>query len=344
MEGEVKKLRVGFVGCGGHATANLYPSLHFLYDKVDLVAVADLKEALARRNARLFGAGEWFTSHEEMLKKADVEAAIVVTPVNLHAPIVVDCLNAGLHVLVEKPMCDTLDNARLMVDAARRNERHLMVAFMKRFIPTYAKAKEVSDQPGFGKHFIQLKYCSGAYPTYFNHLLDYTVHHFDLARYYMGDVHTLYAVMAKPKAESNLASITVAFRFRNGSAGALHTGSAELWTQLNERVEIVGNSKFIIVDNYIDFKLFDDAVKPVDSQPLKPFALYWTPNYPIPSVPNQSYVLGGYVGELDHFVSSLLDGRKPSPDAVDGFKALQLVYKTDESIKTGDVVEVPDTL
>lgn len=111
---------------------------------------------------------------------------------------------------------------------------------------------------------------------------------------------------------------------------------------MNERIEIVGDSKFIIVDNYVNFELFDDTIKPMDVSPMKPLALRWTPNFPIPSTSNQSYVLNGYVGELDHFIDSLLKEEKPSPDEMDGLKALQLVYATQESIEKGKVVKIKD--
>lgn len=336
------RVRVGFVGCGNHATTNIYPSLNFVRDMVDLVAVADLKEELAQRNARVFGARQWFRSHEEMIEKAEIDAAIVVTPVGVHVPIVLDCLNAGLHVFVEKPLSDTLEGARRVLDASTRTGRHVMVAFMKRFIPTYLKAKEVSDGPGFGRHFIQTKYCSGRYPTYSDHLLDYTVHHFDLVRFFMGEPVSLYALMSRPSPESELASIGVSVRFRDGGVGQMHTGSAELWSQLNERVEVVGAGRFIVVDNYIDFKVFDDSLKPLEMSPLKPCGLYWTPNFPIPGAHNQSYVLNGYVGELEHFATSLLEGRKPVPSDYDGYRALQMVFAARESIEKGEVVRVPE--
>ena len=65
-----RKARIGFVGCGGHATSVLYPTLHRI-PQVELVAVCDLKEELAKRNARFFGALRWYTDVREMLEKED---------------------------------------------------------------------------------------------------------------------------------------------------------------------------------------------------------------------------------------------------------------------------------
>ena len=93
--GENKRARIAFVGCGTHATRSLYPTIHTI-PQMELVAVCDLREDLARRNARNFGALRWYVDVEEMLEKEELDGAIIVGPPQMHCEVGKKCLSAGL--------------------------------------------------------------------------------------------------------------------------------------------------------------------------------------------------------------------------------------------------------
>jgi hypothetical protein len=105
-----RKARIGFVGCGGHATSALYPTLHRI-PQIELVAVCDLKEELAKRNARLFGALRWYTDVREMLEKEDLDGVIIVGPPQMHVEVGKICLDAGKPIFVEKPSAISYEEA-----------------------------------------------------------------------------------------------------------------------------------------------------------------------------------------------------------------------------------------
>lgn len=71
----IKKVKIGFIGCGSYVTSSLYPAIHIILE-IDLVAVCDLKEDLAKRDARNFGARRQYTDLEKMLSKEAVKTMI----------------------------------------------------------------------------------------------------------------------------------------------------------------------------------------------------------------------------------------------------------------------------
>jgi predicted dehydrogenase len=115
-KGEVKmerKVKVGIIGCGGIANGKHMPSLSKLKD-VEMVAFCDIVEEKAIKAKEQYGVPEAkvYTDYKELLKDKDIEVVHVCTPNRSHAPISIDSLHAGKHVMCEKPMAKTAEDAR----------------------------------------------------------------------------------------------------------------------------------------------------------------------------------------------------------------------------------------
>lgn len=138
------ELRVGVVGVGalGEHHARVYASL----PGVSLVGVADVIEARARETA---GAHKTraFTDYRDLFGKVD--AVSVVTPTALHAEIGEAFLNEGIHVLVEKPLSNSLAGADRLISAAQRNGRTLQTGHLERFNPAVRLVRERVGRPRF---------------------------------------------------------------------------------------------------------------------------------------------------------------------------------------------------
>ena len=137
---------VGIVGLGGmgHLHARSITDLG-----AEIVAGVDLVEAQRQRFADEFGARTYET-HEEMVVEDDVDAVIVTTPNRVHEPIAVDALEAGCHVLVEKPLAHTLESAERIARAAARAEGVCMVGFHNRHAASMAMFDEQHARGRFG--------------------------------------------------------------------------------------------------------------------------------------------------------------------------------------------------
>jgi predicted dehydrogenase len=141
-----ERLRVGVVGCGVIAQVMHLPHLLELDDRFDLHAVCDISEPTARACSQRYGNPKVFTSWEEMLTEP-LDAVLVLTS-GSHAPVAIAAANAGMHVLVEKPMCLNLEEGQQMLDAAGAAGVQLMVGTMKRYDPAYERLLEVLPQTG----------------------------------------------------------------------------------------------------------------------------------------------------------------------------------------------------
>ncbi len=146
------KTGIVLVGCGGigrsHAAA-----VAALPD-ARLVATVDVNEARARAFAQRFGAETYASALAVVLDRDDVDAVIVTTANNLHAPLTIQALAAGKHVMVQKPMAMTLAEADAMIDAAERSGKRLMVSFFELFHPAFKRAKELVDAGAIGDVFL----------------------------------------------------------------------------------------------------------------------------------------------------------------------------------------------
>ena len=143
------RLRVAVIGAGGVAGPHMQ-SLCDMAD-VDLVAVADVVEESARRRGEEFGIPEAFTDYKKMLRSVEADAVSVCTPNGQHAPCSIAALNAGAHVMVEKPLAMNAREGQRMLDAARRNDRSLIIGFQYRYDPAVQFIRRAVEEGQMGR-------------------------------------------------------------------------------------------------------------------------------------------------------------------------------------------------
>jgi predicted dehydrogenase len=148
------KLRVGIVGLGHNGFA--HATTYFHHPKADLVAVCDFDEGKTAHFKQHVGAGDEvvaYTKLGDMLSQASLDVLSVNTSDHLHARPFVQGLEAGCHVLTEKPMGNTLEDLELMTEAARRSDRKTMVGQILRFNPFYQEVHRLCASGEMGEIF-----------------------------------------------------------------------------------------------------------------------------------------------------------------------------------------------
>ncbi len=145
----MSEVKVGVIGCGMISGMHLraYKSL----PDVNVVACADVNIERARQRASEFDVPHVFKDYKELLNMDEIDAVSICTPHALHAPIAIDALNAGKHVLCEKPMATSAKDAAEMIKAARKAGKLLEVAIRNRFSPVVQFAKRLVDEGMLGK-------------------------------------------------------------------------------------------------------------------------------------------------------------------------------------------------
>ncbi|NLZ82448.1 MAG: Gfo/Idh/MocA family oxidoreductase [Clostridiales bacterium] len=146
-----KKIKIGIIGCGGIANGKHMPSLSKLGD-VEMVAFCDIVIEKAEAAKAEYGApdAKVYTDYHQLLEDKEIEVVHVLTPNRSHAPITIDSLQAGKHVMCEKPMAKTAEDARKMVEAAKETGMKLTVGYQHRHKPEAVYLKDVIDRGDLG--------------------------------------------------------------------------------------------------------------------------------------------------------------------------------------------------
>jgi predicted dehydrogenase len=130
------RVRVGIVGTSGYPEFIYLPVLS-QHQNVEVVAICGRNETRAAEVAAKYGVPHVFTDYRRMIEQAALDAIVIATPDDLHYPMAMDALSAGLHVLGEKPMALNAQQAKEMLEAAERAAVKHMIMFSWRFFPHY---------------------------------------------------------------------------------------------------------------------------------------------------------------------------------------------------------------
>ena len=147
-----KILKVGIIGCGGIAEGKHLPALTEVKE-VEIVAFCDVIEEKASMLAKKFGTADAkvYTDYKELLKDNTIDVVHVLTPNKSHSFISVAALEAGKHVMCEKPMAKTYAEAQKMLEAAKRTGKKLTIGYQNRQYPDNLYLKEVCEQGELGE-------------------------------------------------------------------------------------------------------------------------------------------------------------------------------------------------
>ena len=152
----MKKLRIGIIGTGGIAGAHMKAYKGF--EDVEIVGGADIVPGKAKAFFERFEVegAKSFESAEELIKNVEMDGVSVCTYNSTHAACAVPALEAGLHVLLEKPMTVTLDDAKKIVAAEKKSGKIVTVGFQPRYDPNMQRVKKIISEGALGKvYYVQ---------------------------------------------------------------------------------------------------------------------------------------------------------------------------------------------
>lgn len=341
-------VRFGIVGCGKVAERLALPQLTDC-PNARVTALVDIKRQAARRLAEQFGLDRrlvW-TDWRRMLREAEVDAVAVCVPNVLHHDVALGCCRAKKHVMVEKPIATTLEEADTMIQAASSNQRFLMVEQTQRFDPVHEVAQQALRSGALGA-ITQLRgrighagpeYWSGQDPSWFTNkeisgggaLVDVGVHILDLLRWLSGKEVKRICCQAKTlqkrvPVEDNASAL---LEFADGTLGSFEVS----WTTRPYEV----TTQF-----YGDRGKLRTAIGSAHPVVIEYCAREGDPNNPLgepeyPPVPSASRVGGAY----PYFTQCIKTGTTPFVSGEEGRATLEVILGAYESIRSGGWVELP---
>jgi UDP-N-acetylglucosamine 3-dehydrogenase len=343
----MKKLRVGVIGCGSIARYRHLPE-YAANPNVELVAVCDNNAERALEIGEKYGVPS-YTSYVELLRNAEVDAVSVCTPNYLHAPISNAALLAGVHVLCEKPMATSKEEAESMIETAAKSGKKLMIAHNQRFVASHQKARQLIQSGEVGKIY--------SFRTAFGHggpegwsvegkegwffqkdkafvgaMGDLGVHKTDLLRYLLGEeiveVGAFVETSAKEFATVDDTAVCV-LKTESGTIGTL----AASWSYVSKE----DNSTIIYGENAI-LRLEDDPTNSLVVQYKNGDVV----NYQLGKI--QSNDEGGQSSShvIDQFVDAVLNDKDVPISGEEGMKSLGVILAALESHETKQIVRVKE--
>lgn len=202
------RVRFGIIGAGAVSDYHHVPGIR-IDPRAELVAICDPNEKLLEQRRQQWGPVKTTASHEEMAADPDVDAVVIATPNNTHMPIALACIEAGKHVLCEKPLGLNRDEAARMYETARTKGVRHMTAFTYRFAPSmrYVKHLVSSGVLGVPRHFRSQRFLdwpetSWGWRQYKGQagagdLFDMTIHRIDFAQDLMGPIQSVCGAVAQ---------------------------------------------------------------------------------------------------------------------------------------------------
>ncbi len=337
-------VRFGLIGCGRVAPRHAQSLIQL--PETQIVSVADIREDRARRFSAEYGA-QAYTDYHDMLARPDIDAVTVCVPSGLHAQVAIDVLQAGKHVLVEKPIALNLADADRMIATARKAGLRLGVVLQNRYNSPVQQVRTLIDQGRLGKLYLgsvcvrwyrpQSYYEDGWHGTLSmdgGALMNQSIHHLDALQWFMGPVASVYAYTATLAHTMESEDVGVAVvRFRSGALATIE-GSTLTWPQnLEGSVAVFGEHGSVKVGGTALSRI---TLWKVDGELEREAEILTGQRVDPPTVYGYSH------REVIHdFARALLDGREPSTPGPEARKSLALVLAIYESARTGREVQLP---
>ena len=334
-------LKFALVGCG--RIAKRHSELLGLnqINNASLVAVCDIIEEKAKKIGQQFNV-PYYTDMDTMMKNENIDVVSVLTESGYHAKHVISLTKYGKHIVVEKPMALTLDDADKMIQVCDENNVKLFVVKQNRFNVPIVKLREAIESKRFGKlvlgtirvrwsrnqEYYDQDSWRGTWAMDGGVLTNQASHHIDLLEWMMGDVESVFAksTTALVDIEAEDTAI-VTLNFRNGALGIIEATTAVRPKDLEGSISILGAKGTVEIGGFAVNKMlhwnFQDKQES-DDKVMEKYSV------------NPPNVYGfGHQAYYEHVVDSINNNQAQLVDGLVGRKSLELITAIYESIETG---------
>lgn len=313
----MKKIKIGFVGCGNFANMVHYPSLSQMED-VEIVGICDIDEEKLKKTGDRYKIEKRYKDYRKMFDELEIDGVFIIMPPHQLYDIVVEALKRKLNVFIEKPPGITTFQTINLANLANKNGCKTMVGFNRRFIPLLRKVKGIVEERGPIIQAVSTFY-KNMYPDflYYNGAIDIltcdAIHSVDVLRWLCGEAKNVKSIIKSYYSEVPNAFNSI-IEFENGSTGILLTN----WT-VGKRIHTfelhsLGISAFVDCDDrayiYKDNNEEPEILSAIEVAKSSEFYRFY-----------------GYYDEDRHFINCLKENKEPECNFSDASKTMELVEK-----------------
>lgn len=331
----MEKVKIGVIGVGviGMVHATALASIPM----ADLVGIAEIDDERREKAVQSLGANGYADYHA-LIEASGLEAVSICTPDQYHLKPVMDCMDAGLHVILEKPLTTDLAEAEAIAERVRGYDKKFMMAYVVRFDPRYAMAKEAVDKGEIGEivHMSALRNTSPLAPRYLKGRvsLAYYIGVHDLDQLIWMNPSPIERVYAESrgmlvKQEHGVDDTMLSLiKFKNGVIAHMnHTWACPVTREarLQSRLDIVGTK------GQLDVEVWNQGLKIHGPDGIRFSEVsYW------PIVHGERW--GIMRTQLEHFLKCIIRDRTPLVGVEEGLAGVRAATALEESIRTGKPV------
>ncbi len=334
-------LKFALVGCGRIAKRHSEILGYGQIQHAKLVAVCDLVPEKAGKIAKTFSVPHYVDMHE-MMRATDIDVVVVLTESGKHAAQVVALAPYGKHIVVEKPMALTLDDADVMIKACDRFGVKLFVVKQNRFNVPVVKLRQALEAGRFGKLVlgtVRVRWCRrqdyydqdawrGTWALDGGVLANQASHHVDLLEWMLGEVDSVFAMSSTALADIEAEdTAVVTLRFRNGALGIIEATTAARPTDLEGSLSVLGAGGTVEIAGFAvnQMKVWRfEQPEQGDDNVMAEYSV------------NPPNVYGfGHQAYYEHVVDCILNDSRHLVDGLEGRKSLELINAIYESVETG---------
>ncbi|MFD1676196.1 Gfo/Idh/MocA family protein [Alicyclobacillus fodiniaquatilis] len=324
--------RVALVGCG--TIGNVHAEAYARMEDAKLVGIVDIREMHGREKAFLLNTN-WYATLEQLLAEEEVDVVDICVPTYLHRAYVEQAARAGKHVICEKPIARTLEDAQAMIQLCEEHGVRLFIAQVLRFFPQYRRAHELLAANAVGDVGTVRAMRGGGFPRAWNDwyanvelsgtlVVDAIIHDFDFLRWCFGEVERVYAKGLLGRDINRLDHAFVSLRFQNGVIGHVE-GTWAYPSGFKTMLEVAGNK------GVLEHTSGNEAPIHLSLRDNQ----YRSGGVAVPESPLEK---DPYQLELEHFLACLTTGDAALVTAEDAYKALEISLAALKSIQTGEAV------
>ena len=324
--------KIGIIGSGSMGKNHVRVCTEL--ETVELFGVADTDKITAKKVAEKFGT-KAFLDYRDLLP--EIDAAIVATPTVTHHKIVMDLLTKGKHVLVEKPICDSIEKAEELMKKAEKESLILAVGHIERHNPVVKFVKELTQSKRIGELITLTSKRVSNLPGRIRDvgvIFDFGVHDIDVMRYLAGEVESVYARAGKfNESIKHEDHANIVLNFENGICGIVEVN----WlTPMKIRKLFLTCSENLVEVDYINqsVTISSSSFKQINESDL----------YHVPIQYNLNEVTlekkEPLKNEIEDFVDAIENNKKPLATGEVGVMALKIAEAAIVSYKSGRVVTI----
>lgn len=337
-------IKFALIGCGRISKKHIEILTNNNVENAKLVSVCDIDLQKAKTVGENLNIPYYCDMHE-MLQNEEIDVVSILTPSGLHAQHTLEIANYKKHIVVEKPMALTLEDADKMIRVCDKNSIRLFVIKQNRYNVPVQKLKEALCDNRFGKLVlgtVRVRWCRdqkyydqddwrGTWRYDGGVLANQASHHIDLLEWCMGDVESVFgkSSTALVRIETEDTAV-VTLKFSNGALGIIEATTATRPNDLEGSLSILGEKGSVEIGgfavneikhwNFINKKEDDDLIK--ENFSVNPPTVYGF----------------GHKAYYEHVIDCINNNKKALVDGLEGKKSLELINAIYESIETGKEV------